>query len=93
MADASSDHPETQPATVPTAPQPMDPEKRKKLILLLVAGGAVLVLVIVSNLASRKRQQAARSFCRWCPSAVSPKKARAWALRTRTWSWSASPRS
>ena len=62
MADASSDHPETQATPAPVAPQPMDPERKKKLILLLAAGGAVLILLIVGNLASRRRQQAARAL-------------------------------
>lgn len=62
MTEPSAEHPETQSAPAPTAPAAVDPEKRKKLILLLAAGGTILIFVIIGNLASRKRQQAARSL-------------------------------
>ena len=62
MTEPSAEHTETQAAPAPTNPAAMDPEKRKKLTLLLVVGGTILIFVLIGNLASRKRQQAARSM-------------------------------
>jgi len=61
MTEPASEHPETPSAPAP-AQSAADPEKRKKLVLLLAAGGTILIFVIIGNLASRKRQQAARSL-------------------------------